>query len=73
MSISIWSSVEMDAVSRGFSYDSYVDFHKRTGCKGAKLSEFNYSLVRSILNESIDAHVREQRNKGSDEENICVR
>lgn len=51
---SIWGCVEMDAASRDFDYQNYLDFHKRTGCKGAVLSSGNYYRVQQILRISME-------------------
>jgi hypothetical protein len=53
---SIWGCVEMDAASRDFKYNQYLQFHNDTGCSGKALSESNYQKIIDILNSDIEEH-----------------
>jgi hypothetical protein len=57
---SVWGCVEMDAASRDFDHANYLNFHERSGCKGAPLSAAGYALVRMVLNDSIEASMQEK-------------
>lgn len=58
--LSFWGCVEVDACSRDFDYQDYVDFHTKTGCVGAKLSEACYKHIWNIfhtaMEEAIEFH-----------------
>ena len=40
--MSIWTTVEVDAWSRAFNYNDYLDLHSKAGCKGSPLSFDTY-------------------------------
>lgn len=61
---SIWGCLEIDALSRDFNYDDYVDLHTKTGCVGALVSRHIYSLLDtcfylSMVENALD-EVKEQ-------------
>lgn len=53
--VSIYGTVECDAWSRGFNYDDYLDFHKRTGCKARPVALAFYWALCGAFNNAMAA------------------
>ena len=49
----IWSSVEVDAWSRGFDYTGYVDLHIRAQCAGKMLSVPAYQALCKLFEDEV--------------------
>lgn len=45
----MWNTVEVDAWSRNFSYDDYINLHKLSGYVGKALCEEAYKMLRKAL------------------------
>lgn len=51
---SIWASIEMDCVSRDFSYEQYLEAHANVSCKGAPVDHRMYSELSDVLYGSME-------------------
>lgn len=52
--MSIWSSIEFNAISRDFDYQEYLSMHITGGCPGAPVSEMVYKHLWNIFNTELE-------------------
>lgn len=46
---SIWGTVEVDAWSRDFNYDNYINLHKQYNCAGNPMTFDGYARLCELL------------------------
>lgn len=62
---SIWSSIEIDAISRDFNYAGYLDYlHRicvRTNSYCSRISEDSYNKLKEIFNVEMEIAFEDDR------------
>jgi len=50
---SFWGCVEVNAISRDFTYEQYIVFHTKTGCVGAKVHSLVYTALQKAFHMAL--------------------